>query len=107
MRRAIILLAAGLAQRVQRRNCPMSRLKKTKSRSTKAPSPRAPKMRRDELRTFSSMADADRADREYWWSRTPAERLRECERLRQWNYGYGQGRPLPRFQSVLRVAELR
>jgi hypothetical protein len=65
------------------------------------------KKRRMTLVAFASPADADRADREYWWSRTPAARLRELERLRQINYGYGQGRPLPRFQSVLRVADLR
>jgi hypothetical protein len=29
------------------------------------------------LQTFDSMADADKADREYWWSRSPAERMRE------------------------------
>jgi hypothetical protein len=55
---------------------------------------------------FASFEEADRAEREYWWSRTPAERLRELERLRQLNYGYGQGRPLPRLQRVLKVAEL-
>jgi hypothetical protein len=64
------------------------------------------KMRRNHLRAFSSCADADKADREYWWSRTGAERLRELERLRQLNYGYGQGKPLPRFQRVFRIAKM-
>jgi hypothetical protein len=62
--------------------------------------------RRSEMRVFDSMQDADAADRAYWWSRTPSARLRELERLRQLNYGYGKGRPLPRFQSTLRVVEL-
>lgn len=66
----------------------------------------AAKRRRQMLRVYDSFADADQADREYWWSKTPAQRLRECERLRQLNYGYGKGQPLPRFQSVLRVVEL-
>jgi hypothetical protein len=53
-----------------------------------------------------AFAEADQRDREYWWSRTPAERMRELERLRQLNYGYGQGKPLPRFQRILRVAQM-
>jgi hypothetical protein len=59
-----------------------------------------------EMRVFDSFAEADRADLEYWASKTPAARMRELERLRQINYGYGQGKPLPRFQRVLRVIEL-
>lgn len=65
-----------------------------------------PKLNRAALRVFDSFEEADRHDREYWWSRTPAERLRELERLRRFNYAYGDGRPLPRFQRVLRVVEL-
>jgi hypothetical protein len=63
-------------------------------------------MDRSAMRVFSSFEEADQADREYWWSRTPAERLRALERLRQLNYGYGKGRPLPRFQRVLKIAKL-
>ncbi len=58
------------------------------------------------LETFDSFAEADQADREYWWSRTPAQRLRALEELRQLNYGYGKGKPLPRFERVLRVVQL-
>lgn len=58
------------------------------------------------LKTFDTFAEADQADREYWWSQTPAFRLRALEELRQLNYGYGKGKPLPRFERVLRVVEL-
>jgi hypothetical protein len=68
---------------------------------------RPKKMKRGQLHVYSSFAEAEQADREYWWSRTPAERLRELERLRQLNYAYGQGKPLPRFQRVFRIAKLR
>lgn len=59
-----------------------------------------------EIREYKSFAEADQADREYWWSMRPIERLRELERLRQFNYNYGNGKPLPRFQRTLRVVEL-
>jgi hypothetical protein len=58
------------------------------------------------IKTYSSFEEAEQAEREYWWSRTPAERMRELERLRQFNYNYGQGRPRPKFQRAVRVAEL-
>jgi hypothetical protein len=45
-------------------------------------------------------------DREYWWSQTLEKRLRELERLRQLNYGYGNGKPLPKFERILRVADM-
>jgi hypothetical protein len=60
-----------------------------------------------EIRVFDSFAEADQADLKYWASKTPAARMRELERLRQFNYGYGEGKPLPRFQKILRVIELR
>ena len=63
-------------------------------------------MKRNELRQFGSMEQAEQAEREYWWSQTPAYRLRALERLRQRNYGYGQGQPLPRFQRTIRIAKL-
>ena len=64
------------------------------------------KLDRSAFHAFDSFEAADEYDRAYWWSRSPAERMRELERLRRLNYGYGEGRPLPRFQRVLRVAEL-
>jgi len=58
------------------------------------------------LKVFESMAEADEAERRYWWSRSPAQRMRELERLRQLNWGYGKGKPTPRFQRTIRVTEL-
>jgi hypothetical protein len=58
------------------------------------------------MEVHESMEAADDADRERQWSRTPAQRLRELERLRQLNYGYGPGKPRPKFQRVLRIAKL-
>ena len=52
------------------------------------------------------MVDADARDQAYWQAQTPAARLRELERLRQLNYNYGQGKPLPRLQRILKIAEL-
>ena len=52
------------------------------------------------------MEDADKAEREYWWSRSPAQRMRELERLRQLNWGYGKGKPTPRLQRIIRITEL-
>ena len=53
----------------------------------------------------SSFEEADRLDREYWWSLTPEARLRALEFSRQVAYGYGNGKPFPRFQRVLEIAE--
>jgi hypothetical protein len=50
--------------------------------------PLDPSERELKLERFASFEDAARHDREYWWSRTPAERLAMAERLRQIAYGY-------------------
>ena len=63
------------------------------------------RQRRASIRV-TSFAAADESDLAYWRAQTPAARLRELERLRQFNYGYGQGKPLPRLQRILKVAEL-
>ena len=52
------------------------------------------------------MKETGQYDREYWWSRTPAERMRAMERLRQLKYGYGPGKPYPKFEPIIRVMEL-
>jgi hypothetical protein len=44
----------------------------------------------------------DEDDKAYWWSRTPAERLRYMELLRRINYG---DRATDRLQRVLEIAE--
>jgi len=58
------------------------------------------------LQVFDSLADADKADREDSWSRSPAQRMRELERLRQLNYGYGKGKPTPRLERLLRIVDM-
>jgi hypothetical protein len=76
------------------------------SKNSRLAERREPRMDRTVLRIFNSFAEADQADREYSWSRTRAQRMRQAERLRQFNFRYGQGRPLPRFQRVLEIVEL-
>jgi len=44
----------------------------------------------------------DSSDDQYWWSRTPEERLQAMEIYRRIVYGYGS--TPPRFQRVLEVA---
>ncbi len=39
-------------------------------------------------------------EKEYWWSRTPQERIQHIERLRQINYGH---RARARLQRVLEI----
>jgi hypothetical protein len=58
------------------------------------------------LEVFESFAAVDKNDRQYWRSRTPRQRMQALERLRQLNYGYGPGKPQPKFQRVLRVIEM-
>src|SRR6266550_2792441 len=76
---------------------------KLKGRSAKK-NAKSPK-RRLQIRVFNSMQEADEADQKYWSSRTPEERLRELERLRQFGYGDGQGKPHPRVQRTIRVTK--
>jgi hypothetical protein len=58
------------------------------------------------VRSFHSFEDADNADRETWWSRTPLERMQALEFIRQLNYGYAGNKPGPKLQRVFRIAEL-
>ena len=49
-----------------------------------------------------TLAEADRADQEYWRSRTPEERLEALELTRQITYGYDPTtRGLSRFFEVV------
>jgi len=53
----------------------------------------------------TSFAEAERADREYWRSRTPDERLAALELSRQITYGYDPtARGLSRFFEVAEFA---
>jgi hypothetical protein len=66
-----------------------------------------PRMDRKHFVVASSFEEADQMDREYWWSLTPIERMRALELARQVAFNYGPGKPLPRFQRVFEVVELR
>lgn len=57
-----------------------------------------PRLDRSAFAIFSSHAEADAADRAYWISRTPKERLQYMEMLRRMNYG---PRATDRLQRVL------
>jgi hypothetical protein len=59
------------------------------------------------MSVVDSFADADRQDREFWLSRTPLERMQALEMLREQNFGYGQGKPIPAFQRILNIVEFR
>ena len=56
---------------------------------------------RSAVRVFHSHAEAEAADREFWFARTPHERLLHMERLRRMNYG---GKATARLQRVLEFA---
>ena len=51
---------------------------------------------------YASHIEAERAERAYWFSRTPSERLAAAEQLRQAVYGYDPDRAVisPVFESV-------
>ncbi len=54
-----------------------------------------------------TMEEADRKNRRDWWARTPFERLRALEHIRQLNHGYyGKSKSRPKFQRVLKVTKL-
>lgn len=54
---------------------------------------------------FSSFEEAEAADRRYWHSRTPEERLEAVELMRQSAYGYNPA--TARLQRVLEFAQLK
>jgi len=54
------------------------------------------------VQIFDSHEEAERAENEYWWAQTPAERLRQLLLLRRINYG--SDRVSSRLQRVLEIA---
>jgi len=50
---------------------------------------------------FDSFAEADAATRAYWHSRTPEERLRHAQHLRQLNYGRRATEPVQRVLEIV------
>jgi len=57
-------------------------------------------------RSFDSFEAADQADRAYWRSRTPEERMMALEHIRQLAWGYDET-SRPEFQRSVRVLKLR
>jgi hypothetical protein len=63
------------------------------------------KLDKTAFEVFSSFEEAEAADRAYWHSRTPAERLQAVELMRQSAYGYDPASA--RLQRVLEIAQLK
>ncbi|MDE0019114.1 MAG: hypothetical protein OXU51_23235 [Candidatus Poribacteria bacterium] len=62
------------------------------------------RMDKEEFSVLSSFEEADEADKAYWHSKSPQERMAALELMRQINYGYDP--TTERIQRVLEVAEL-
>jgi hypothetical protein len=56
------------------------------------------------FKVFSSFEEAEAADRAYWHSRTPEERLQAMELMRQSAYGYDPA--TARLQRILEITQL-
>ena len=61
------------------------------------------KMDKKKFSVLSSFEEADAADKTYWHSKTPQERMEALELMRQINYGYDP--TTERLQRVLEVVE--
>ncbi|MYC77401.1 hypothetical protein F4X10_16685 [Candidatus Poribacteria bacterium] len=61
------------------------------------------KMDKEKFSVLSSFEEADAADKAYWHSKTPQERLEALELMRQINYGYNP--TTERLQRVLEIVE--
>ncbi|MEO7659591.1 MAG: hypothetical protein ABIV48_08250, partial [Pyrinomonadaceae bacterium] len=57
---------------------------------------------KSQVRVFSTFEESDAADREYWHSKSPAERLEALELMRQSAYGYDDS-TTSRLQRVLEI----
>jgi hypothetical protein len=64
------------------------------------------RMDKSAFTVFSSFEEADAADRAYWHSKTPLERLEALELMRQSAYGY-EDPTTRRLERVLEVARLK
>jgi hypothetical protein len=60
----------------------------SKDRSTQAFEKQLTMLDRSVFETFATFAEAEEADRTYWRSRTPIERLIALEHIRQLAWGY-------------------
>lgn len=62
------------------------------------------RMDKEEFSVLSSFKEANEADKAYWHSKTPQERMAALELMRQINYGYDP--TTERLQRILEIAEL-
>ena len=60
-------------------------------------------MDKEAFSVLSSFEEADEADKAYWHSKSPQERMEALELMRQINYGYDP--TTERLQRVLEIAE--
>ncbi|MDX6404532.1 MAG: hypothetical protein QOH70_1987 [Blastocatellia bacterium] len=63
--------------------------------------PSEPRIDRSAFSVVSSFAEADAADKAYWLSRTPDERVRHVEFLRRINYGSRASEPIQRVLEIV------
>jgi hypothetical protein len=55
------------------------------------------------IQVFNSFEEAEKSQREYWWSLPPLERLKQAKFIREINYGRDDSaRRLPRFFEVVK-----
>ena len=60
------------------------------------------KIDKTQIRVFNSFEEAEQAEREFWMSCTPEERLTALEMMRRSTYGYDEGeRGLQGFFEVV------
>ncbi len=57
------------------------------------------------VRRFTSFEEAEQANRRYWLSRTPLERMQALEHIRQLAWGY-DAQSQPAFPRVVRSFQL-
>ena len=62
------------------------------------------RMDKEEFSVLSSFKETDEADKAYWHSKTPQERMAAPELMPQINYGYDP--TTERLQRVLEIAQL-
>ena len=62
------------------------------------------RMDKEEFSVLSSFEEANEADKAYWHSKTPRERMEALELMQQINYGYDP--TTERLQRVLEIVEL-
>ena len=58
---------------------------------------------RTKISVFSDFEESEKAEREYWYSRTPEERMLALEMMRRIAYGYDENSP--GLQRIFEIAE--